>query len=111
MGLDNKNWRKTSERTNSGLWGWFAPRKSWRGHEGNYAQWMKDHPECDTSRVDYDPVLDTCLADQKAEEERINKENEKFDNESLIDEAEDEFTYVTDELQDEYDVPTIVDKY
>ena len=63
----------------------FAPKNSWKGHEGNYAEWMKQHPECDTSLETYDKAKDTCLAEQQAEKDRIEKENEKFDNMSLED--------------------------
>ena len=60
----DKEWKDSNKRTNSGGWDWISPNHLWKGHQGSYAEWIKNHPECDTSKDDYDPNLDTCLKEE-----------------------------------------------
>lgn len=95
---------RRNAKTRNGIWGWFSDKLNWKGHQGNYAKWLKDHPECDETNISYDKNKDTCLATEKELEDKEDKEFERFENESVEDEIADEFTYLTDEVQDEYDI-------
>jgi len=39
--------------------GLIADKGAWDGHMDNYADWIKAHPESDTSRADYDREKDS----------------------------------------------------
>ena len=91
MGLWGKN-----RKTNGGAWSWFSPASTWKNHQGNYAKWLKAHPECDESKEGYDVNADTCLAEQKEAQEKEDNQWKRFEEESIADEFDDEVTYLTD---------------
>lgn len=51
------------------------------------------------------------MLEEKNKEISEYNENFNYDNESIPEQIEDELTYLVDEVEDEYDVPTIKDKY
>jgi hypothetical protein len=55
-------WKKHSKRTDNGAWDWFSPSKPWKGHEGDYAEFLKLHPDCDPTSENYREDFDSCLA-------------------------------------------------
>jgi len=63
-------WGANNSKTNGGAWSWFSPAHNWKGHQGNYANWLKKHPECDESKEGYDVNADTCLAEEKEAERK-----------------------------------------
>ena len=36
-----------------GIVQWLGHIGLWRGHKNHYADWIKQHPECDPSNIDY----------------------------------------------------------
>jgi hypothetical protein len=48
------------EKENRGV---IADQGAWDGHMDHYAEWIKEHPESDTSRYDYDRNKDTYYWD------------------------------------------------
>lgn len=51
------------------------------------------------------------MSEEQEAEDKADKEYEKFENESIEDEFADEVTYLTDEVQAEYDLPGIRRRY
>jgi hypothetical protein len=37
--MGNKHGRNA--KTNGGAWSWFADAGNWKGHQGDYAKWIK----------------------------------------------------------------------
>jgi len=54
MGFDYDDYGVTKETK-----GLIGDPDAWDGHMDNYAEWIKQHPESDTSREDYDEYKDT----------------------------------------------------
>jgi hypothetical protein len=58
--------------------GVIADKGAWDGHMDHYAEWIKAHPESDTSRYDYDLRKDTYYWDQRRIKEAKRKADADF---------------------------------
>ena len=58
---------------------------AWDGHMDNYAEWIKQHPESDESREDYDREKDIYYQQNREMKEQQRIEDEKIINYSYWD--------------------------
>jgi len=60
-----------------GFVAWLGHIGLWRGHKNHYADWIRQHPECDPSSPDYEElaICETQLTEEEKEEE---KEEDEF---------------------------------
>lgn len=69
--------------THRGFLDWADQRRLWEGHSGDYAAWIRSHPACDPSSPAYDLSGDTCLASERAEEDREKEADKEFAEEPI----------------------------
>jgi len=90
-----------------GFIAWLGHIGLWRGHKNHYADWIKQHPECDPSHEDYDEDREICQTQLTKEEEEEAAEEDAFLAEPVDEEIQDEFNYLEKEIEKEYNIDEI----
>jgi hypothetical protein len=98
---------EAAQYVTDGFVSWLGHIGLWRGHKNHYADWIKRHPECDPSNEDYDEDNEVCQTQLTKEEEEEQEEEDEFMAEPIDEQITDEFNWVEEEIEKEYNIQEI----
>lgn len=98
---------EAAQYVTDGFVSWLGHIGLWRGHKNHYADWIKQHPECDPSYWDYDADREQCKTQLTAEEKAEEAEEDAFMAEPVDKQIEDELNYLEKEVEKEYNIDEI----